>query len=236
MRRALMVGAGLAALLAAQPKANAQAVVVCPLCAQEIPEAINRAAIVANWITQLERMKLQYDQMVTTYRSITEARTVSDVGRALYALRDTTSTAAQLQGYAFGHGTSLGAAGFMGMNRYKAPVGDDFEAQEINRRQQAVANMQAEAQRGMEAAEERRDSLEEFVDRINGTPDLKDAAGIQARLQQETVELQNQHTKLQQLAMLSQTEDKVDALRAQEAGRAAAADWRENTESAWSGW
>ena len=191
---------------------------------------------IAQWVEQLKRMQLQYDQMITTYQSITTGRIVSNVGQALYGLRDTASTAAQLQQFAFGHGASPGAAGFAAMNRYKAPVGDDFEAQEINRRQQAVANMQAEAQRGMQAAEQRRDSLTEFIGRINDTPDLKEAAGIQARLQQETVELQNQHTKLQQMAMLMQTQDKVDALRAQEAGRAAAADWREKTESAWDGW
>jgi len=87
------------------------------------------------------------------------------------------SAPGNILGLAYGSQLSAGAARFLDQNRHYNPQGDDFAALEMRRQAQASANLQAEAQAGMDRAQERIASINELQQSIDGQPDVQAVSG-----------------------------------------------------------
>ena len=140
-------------------------------------------------------------------------------------MRNPGSMPGNIPGLSFGSQLSAGASRFLNQNRYHAPQGSDFAAQEMRRREQATANIQAEAQAGMERAEERIAYLDELQRSIQDQPDVTAVAAVEARIGSEHLFLQNEANNVARLQLVQQTADRVDQQRAEQAGRKEAEDW-----------
>jgi type IV secretion system protein VirB5 len=214
-------------LLAAH-SAWAQAAVVCVDCTKEIPEMINRALVAANWITQLDQMRQHYQQLIITAESLKHLSPQSlETATNLLSneMRSPGSPSSAMPGLNFGSDLSGYGQPFYNQNHYYTPNGDDFAAQEMQRRQYATANLQGEAQAGMDRAAERIASLSELEDSIRNQPDVTAVSAIDARINAEHMYLANETNNMQRLQLLQQTQARVDQQRAEQHGRKEAEDW-----------
>jgi hypothetical protein len=215
-------------LLLAAHSAWAQAAVVCVDCTKEIPEMINRVLIAANWVTQLEQMREHYQQLIYTVESL---RHVSP--QSLTTAAGLLSNAQHLPGSAPGeipgltYGTHLSGAGtaFYNQNHYYTPEGTDFAAQEMKRREMATANFQGEAQTSITAINARLAGLNQLQASIPAQADVTAVAAINARIASEQNFLANETSHVQQLALLQQTQQRVDQQRAEQHGRQQLDEW-----------
>jgi hypothetical protein len=197
-------------------------VVICPTCTQEIPAALNYAAVIAKWVQQAEQMRLQYEQLVYTYESLHHLNPQSlsvAAGLLNNAQRLPGSGAAEMPG--LNYGTNLSGAGqqFYNQNHYYTPDGDDWNAQEMQRRQYATANLQGEAQTHINAIEGRLAGLNELQASIPDQPDVTAVTAINARISSEQAFLANEQNHLHNLRLLQQTQQSVDQQRAEQHSR-----------------
>ena len=236
MKLPLLAGAVAAcalALLTPAPAA-AQLQVICPTCASELGQVSRWAQQASQMVQQLNQAVQRYQQLQATFASITGARDVTSVASALNSLRSVLPPSGTVPGIANGGTVAAGTSGFLQTNRVYTPTGTDFEAQEMQRRQQAYANLQAMALTGMQRAEERRDSFQEFVAAAGTQPDTQASASLQNRIQLEQAMLANEQEELTHIRVMAQMQASVDAEREQEAGRQASEAWAAKTAGAWS--
>ena len=124
-------------------------------------------------------------------------------------------------------GSNLSGAGqpFYSQNQYYAPQGNDFAAQEMQRRQVATANLQGEAQTGMTRIAQRLASLTQLENCIQQQPDVTAVAAITARINAEHLYLANEGNNIQHLQLMQQTQTHVDQQRAEQHSRQQADQW-----------
>ena len=223
MKRVLLASAACIGLGFAAP-AHA---IVCSNCTQEgteIMREVNRAQQV---LAQIGVLKDQYAQLQRTYDVLSHPNQVLGIAKGMLEqqMRNPGSIPGNIPGLSFGSQLSAGASRFLNQNRYHAPQGSDFAAQEMRRREQATANIQAEAQAGMERAEERIAYLDELQRSIQDQPDVTAVAAVEARIGSEHLFLQNEANNVARLQLVQQTADRVDQQRAEQAGRKEAEDW-----------
>lgn len=205
-----------------------------------LEQKLSNALTASSWVTQARDMikaygmlTNQYNQLVTTYSSITSGRIVSDIAPELGMLRAPTSPSMIQSDLGFGQNLMGRAAGLAQQNRVYTPQGTDFGAREIQRQSNATANFQSEAQCEMQAVEARQASLQAFINREDNSKDLQSTGAIQNRLQLEQSFLANERAKLQALTMNIVLASRVDQQRMGESDRQDADNWRTNTNSAW---
>lgn len=192
------------------------------------------ASRAAEAVRALQQAMQQYQVMQATLNGLVHTNSVS--GLATNALnlasRAPGSISSAMSGLTFGTGQSAGSQQYLNQNRYYTPQGSDFEAQEMQRRAQATANFQAEAQAEMDAVEQRRAGLEQLLPTIDTAPDAQTSLAIQNRVAEEQGFISNERLRISALQVQLAQADRVDQQRAQEAGRQAAEDWEQKTSSA----
>ncbi len=234
MKRILLAGASALALatpvvLSPRP---AQAI-FCTNCEQEVGAGLRQVETIARWKSQLDGMNQQYRQLRATFDAIAHTNSVQGLASSLGRLSNTVPGAGQLQGLTRGAGSVAGAAAQLQGNRVFAPTGNDFSAQELRRRAQGVANIQAVALQQMRASEERIGGIDQLLGEIDGQPDLQASAALGNRIASEQAFLAAQQQQLAQLQVLQRTQEQSDAIRAEERGRRDAEAWEARTEWAW---
>ena len=219
MKRTLLASAACLGLAVATP-ARAQ------LPVTDTASITSRAIEAAKSLAQMQQ---QYGQLVQTYDVLSHPNRVLDIakGMAQQQIRSPGSAPGSIPGLSFGSQLSAGASRFLNQNRYATPQGDDFAAQEIRRREQATANIQAEAQTGMERADERITYIDQLQESIQDQPDVTALAAVEARISSEHLFLQNESNNVARLQLIQQTAARVDQQRAEQAGRKEAEDWHD---------
>ncbi len=134
------------------------------------------------------------------------------------------STSGAIPGMAFGSGMQGQAQRFYDQNHVYTPQGSDFAAQEMERKQEATANMQGEVQTGMDVADERVSMLNEMLYNIQDNDDPTYLAAAQAHIQSEQSFLANEQTKIARLQLVQATQAQVDQQRAEQNARKEAED------------
>lgn len=199
------------------------------------PTAVTK---LADQIRQMEQqydvMRQQYGQLVQTYDVLKHPNQVMQIakGMAQQQIQNPGSAPANIPGLSFGSQLSAGASRFLDQNRYAAPQGDDFAAQEMQRRAQATANLQAEAQTGMERADERIAYLNQLQQSIQDQPDVTAVSAVAARVNSEHLFLQNESNNVARLQLVQQMQTRVDQQRASERDRQSAEDWAKQSAAA----
>ena len=182
----------------------------------------------------LAQMKQQYDVMRQQYEGVMQTvNALSHPNQALgmakgllqQQMRSPGSTPSSIPGLSFGSQLSAGASRFLDQNRFATTQGNDFAALEMRRREQATANIQAEAQSGMDRAEERIAYLNQLQQSIQDQPDVTAVAAVEARIGSEHLFLQNEANNVARLQLVQSTAARVDQQRAEQAGRKEAEDW-----------
>lgn len=228
MRR--LVGVAAVLLL---PAAQVQAqTVFCTNCADEITSIAHQVQVLAQWAQQIQAMRLQYEQLVMTYQSISHLNPGSlqmAAGLLNNASRLPGSEPAAIPGLNYGQGLSGAGQPFYDQNHYYTPQGNDWEVQEMQRREYATANLQGEAQTGITTIRQRLAGLDELQASIPTQPDVQATAAINARIASEKAYLSNETNHIQNLAMLQQTQAHVDQQRAEQYSRQSA----DNAAAAW---
>ena len=201
---------------------------MCTNCTEELNEDLRQVAIVAKWIQQAEQMREQYQQLLYTVESLKHPTPGSlDVAQGLLnnATRLPGSAAAEMPGMNYGSNLSGAGQQFYDQNHYYTPQGNDWTAQEMQRRQYATANLQGEAQTGLTTIQARLASLTELENSIPAQPDIQATAAFNARINAEKMYLANETNHVQNLQLLQQTQARVDQQRAEQHGRKEAEDW-----------
>lgn len=217
-----------AACLGALCVASKQSVaILCGNCVQEGSEIVREFKRAAEVVKQIGLLRDQYTQAVRTYETLRHPNRVMGIARGMLdqQMRSPGSTPANIPGVAFGSQVANGARRFLDQNRHAQVEGDDFAAQELRRREHATANIQAEAQAGMERAEERIAYLDELQGSIEGQEDITAIAAVEARLSGEKLFLQNEANNIARLQLVQATAARVDAQRAEQNARVQAEDW-----------
>jgi type IV secretion system protein VirB5 len=215
-------------LLLTATTAHGQDIVHCINCTDEITTVLDAAVVAANWVSQLEQMRQHYQQLVYTVESLKHPNPGSlDVAQGLLnnATRLPGSAAAEMRGMNYGSNLSGAGQPFYDQNHYYTPQGNDWTAQEMQRRQYATANLQGEAQTGLTTIQARLASLTELENSIPAQPDIQATAAFNARINAEKMYLANETNHVQNLQLLQQTQARVDQQRAEQHGRKEAEDW-----------
>ena len=226
MKRVLLASVACLGLALAAP-ASAQAPVI------DVGSITARALEAGRALLQMQQqwgtMKQQYAGIMQTVSSLQHPTQVLQrvPGLLRQQIQSPGSTPAGIPGLAFGKQLSAGAARFLDQNRYYKPEGDDFAAQEMRRKAQATANIQAEAQAGMERAEERIIYLNQLQQSIEEQPDVTAVSAVEAQIGNQNAFLQNEANNVARLQLIQQTQMQVDQQRAEQAGRKDADDWHE---------
>lgn len=184
---------------------------------------------VAYALQTVRQLEAQYQQLRSTYAAIAHTNSVTGLAGQLGGLANTLPGAGQVQGL-MGGNASLGGltSALMGQNRVYAPQGTDWTAQEMQRRAQATANVQAIAYQQMQATEGRIAGLRQLEAEIDGQPDLQAVSALNGRIASEQTFLAAQQQQLLQLQILQRAQDQVDAQRAEERQRQSAEQWRDS--------
>lgn len=208
--------------------------IVCSNCTQEGTEIARNIERVAQAKAQIGWLRDQYNQAARTYETLRHPNRVLDIARGMLdqQMRSPGSAPANIPGLSFGSQVANGARRFLDQNRAAPVEGDDFAAQELRRREQATANIQAEAQAGMERAEERIAHLDELQQSIEGQEDITAIAAVEARLSSEKLFLQNEANNIARLQLVQATAARVDQQRAEQNDRKEALDWHQRARAA----
>jgi len=186
-------------------------------------------------LAQLKQLQDMYTVARNSYQQLQQ--TVASVqhlnpqtmnpGQALMndAMRLPGSASTAMPGLNFGANQSAAGQPFYNQNQYYAPQGNDFAAQEMQRRQVATANLQGEAQTGMNRIAQRLASLTQLENCIQQQPDVTAVSAITARINAEHLYLTNESNNIQHLQLMQQTQAHVDQQRAEQHSRQQADQW-----------
>lgn len=129
------------------------------------------------------------------------------------------SSASLIPGMTFGQGISGPGQQFYGQNHVYTPTGNDWSAQEMQRRQIATANCQGEANTGMQMASGRLASLMNLEDGIPLQPDVHAISALNTRIASEHNYLANENANVQHLHTLCTSQPQVDQQRQEQHDR-----------------
>lgn len=182
----------------------------------------------ANFITQMQQMKTDWQQAKDQLGTMNNLLNATQHGNAVMSIaRGLMNPVAQMPGanagaipgMSFGAGLQGQGQRFYDQNHVFTPTGNDFAAQEMERRQEATANMQGEIQTGMETADGRVSMINEMMDNIQDNDDPTYLAAAQAHIQAEQAFLSNEQTKIARLQVAQASMDRVDQQRAEQHAR-----------------
>lgn len=171
---------------------------------------------VAAWGQQFQQMQQQYQQLETTFNSLNGIRGMANLVNNPALRKYLPADYQSILNNGYGNWASIrSAAKLMGIeNTSLNPNSDAAKAFESNANQVAINRAMAEA--GYAQASQRFDSIQVLLDKLNQTPDAKDVAELQARIQAEQVMMQNEQTKLMMLSQLAHAQNEMSQQRAKE--------------------
>jgi len=213
MRKILLAGVAVAVLAATGAPRPAHAQVPVTDTA-----SIGSRAVEA--LRALTQMQQQYQQLQQTYQALAHTTSVNGVASQLGLgnVQNPMGAVSRLPGLLNGTNLGAGAQQFLSANRYYQPQGNDFAAQEMQRRAQSNANIQALAQQNLDATQDRMDGLQELQAQIDQSPTTQDMGAVQARLVAESNFIQTQQAQAAHLQVLQRAQD--------EASRQRLAEWQ----------
>ena len=198
-------------------------------------EAVIDPVLIAHAITEINWLIQQYRTIFCAYQTA-QATTMSvqhfspnimaiAPGLTAGQMRLPGSPAAALPMMNYGSNLSGPGQQFYSMNHYYTPQGNDFAAQELQRRQYATANLQGEAATGMQQAAARIASLAQLEGNIRSQPDVTAVGALNARIGAEKMYIANEGNNIQHLKLLMATQDHVDQQRAEQNSRMQSEQW-----------
>ncbi|UZO95028.1 VirB family protein (plasmid) [Roseomonas mucosa] len=217
MRKLLLAGAMALAIGAGAAPAHAQWTVIDPSNLAQAVEQVRQLQ------QQYQTLQQQLQTAQQTYESVTHApdNALRDLGQQFNvdqfrnALPNTQSITNMMDGQAIG----AQAQQYLNRNRVYQPTGDDFNAQELNRGAQSIANNQAVATQLYQSASARITALQGLESQLQSAPDAKAVADIQARIAQEQAMIQAQQVQAQSLGMMQQAQERNERQRSVEQRR-----------------
>lgn len=152
----------------------------------------------ARWILQYAQMAEQYTQLVKTYNSLNGVRGMANLVNNPALRHYLPSDYQNILSQGYGNWLPLRAA-----------IEDPIGSQNLykNRRDQ-VAIDEAMALESYRQASRRFQDIQILLDKVNATPDAKDIADLQGRIQAEQVMLQNESAKLAMLKNLQEIQQR----------------------------
>jgi hypothetical protein len=221
MKRTLLAGAALALALAAPDAARAQIPVTDALANSQLAQQVGHA------LASLRQLEMQYQQLQSTYNSIAHTNSVSGLANRLGSTANGLG-ASEMGAALSGAGGLAGSAQQMANMRAFSSTGTDWSAQEMARKAQRLSNIQAVAMQQMRVSEQRIAGLRELMSEADAQPDIQASAALNNRIQAEHALLTAQQQQLAQLQMIARTEEQADLLRAEEAARQSAEQYRDS--------
>jgi len=190
-----------------------------------VVDAAHVAETVAGWAAQAEHMgsqlsqlREQYQQMQQQYQSLNGSRGMANLVNNPQLRRYLPSDYQSILNQGYGNASSIrNAAKIIGID--ETSLGANTDAAQVfdSNAQQASIN-RATAEEGYRQASARFDDIQVLLDKVNDSPDAKDIADLQARIQVEQVMQQNESNKLAMLGQLAQAQKDLAAQRGTEIG------------------
>ena len=182
---------------------------------------------VAQAVATVRQLEQQYQQLQATYNVLAHTTNVSGMANSLGYVANGYG-ASQIGGLMTGAGRLAGSADQVANLRFYSSTGTDFSATEMTRRAQRLGNIQALALQGISQSEQRITGLRELMGEIDGQPDIQASAALNNRIQAEHALLAAQQQQLAQVQLMARAQEQADLLRAEEAQRQSAEQWRDS--------
>ena len=185
-------------------------------------DAVNQAANIAQYIAQVEQLKIQVQQELQQYQALTGSRNLGDIFNdpkyRQYLPADWQKVYDQVR--------SGGYAGLTGTSRSIYDKNQIYDAcasvQDVDQKSVCEADAvkpavdQGMATDAYNTATSRLDQIEQLTKQINATNDPKAIAELQGRIATEQAAIQNEQTKLQLYQMVADAQDKIQEQRQRE--------------------
>jgi type IV secretion system protein VirB5 len=195
-------------------------------------------AVISQIVLQLKQMIAEYQVLQSSLAAVQHGSpNIMGIAPGLMSgqMRLPGSSASMMPGLNFGSGLTSGGSSFYGQNHVYTPTGTDWQAQELQRRQVATANIQGESQTGMTQIAARIASLAQLEASIQSQPDVTAVAAVNARINAEHAYLANESNNVSNLRLLQQSQATVDQQRAEQHDRQQAEQWG-SASSVQAGW
>ncbi|CAA2109756.1 P-type DNA transfer protein VirB5 [Variovorax paradoxus] len=183
----------------------------------DVPATVNQIETIAKWVEQLNAMDKQLDQMKQLYKTLQGGRNMgsllnSDLAKQ-YLPEDFSAAARSLRD---GTGAFAGISGSLDDIVRASQLRTCAELNlDASRRTQCAQQWQQLAlqkhigELGYRKAAENIRNLQTFVASINGSTDQKAISEVQARIQVETVRMQNEQMKLSTIRAIQEADVKL---------------------------
>jgi Type IV secretion system proteins len=229
MKRTLLARAAALALAVAAPGAARAQIPVTDALANAQAQITNSQLVqqVAQAVATVRQLEQQYQQLQATYNVLAHTTDVSTYASRLGGVANGFG-ATEIGGMMRGAGSMAGTAEQVAGLRFYQSQGTDFSATELTRRAQRLGGIQAAAMQGMRQSEQRIAGLRELMAEVDGQPDVQASAALNNRIQAEHALLSAQQQQLAQLQMMAAVQQQGDLLRAEEAQRQSAEQWRDS--------
>ena len=214
---ALGLGTARAQIPVTDAIANAQAQITNSQLYQQVAQAV----------ATVRQLEAQYQQLQETYSAIAHTTSVSGLASRLGGVANGLG-ATEIGGLLNGAGSLAGTAEQVASLRLFSSTGTDLTATELTRRAQRIGGIQAAALQGVRQTEQRIAGLRELMSEVDGQPDLQASAALGNRIQAEHALLGAQQQQLAQLQLMARAGESADLLRAEEAQRRSAEQWRDS--------
>jgi type IV secretion system protein VirB5 len=212
--RACAVAVALVLGLGISSGASAQAAVAV---IADAPATINHMETILKWTEQLKSMDKQLDQMRQVYGTLQGARNMGGLMNNdllnQYLPQDYVAAANSLKS---GGGSFAGISGSLSdivrtnQLRSCAELNTDPALRaSCNQQWQQLALQKQIGDMGYRKASENIRNLQTYVQSINGSPDVKTINEIQARIQVETVRMQNEQIKLSTIQAMQEADRRL---------------------------
>lgn len=181
----------------------------------------NSAAQIAKWVIQLERMKKEIEQTKGIWDTLKGGRGMGNILNQdlikQFLPKDYWAVAEAIRN---GNGNWNGISGrvtdIVKAYQYKSCAQlntDPILRQECERQWRNIAMSKDFGDLAFKKASENIDNLQQFIANINSSTDQKTIAEIQARINVESVRLQNEHMKLETIAKMEEAEKQLKTAR-----------------------
>ena len=229
MKRTLLAAAAALALAVAAPDAAQAQIPVTDALANAQAQITNSQLVqqVAHAVATVRQLEQQYQQLQATYNVLAHTTNVSTYVSRLGRVANGFG-ATEIGGMMRGSGSMAGTVEQVAGLRFYQSQGTDFSATELTRRAQRLGGIQAAAMQGMRQSEQRIAGLRELMAEVDGQPDVQASAALNNRIQAEHALLSAQQQQLAQLQMMAAVQQQGDLLRAEEAQRQSAEQWRDS--------
>jgi len=184
----------------------------------DIPATIHQVETIAKWADQLNAMSRQLEQMRQVYGTLQGSRNLGNILNSdlvnQYLPQDYVASANALKrggGGAFA-GISGSLSDIVRSNQLRtcAELNSDASMRTVcNQQWQQLALQKQVGDMGYRKAAENISNLQVYVQSINGSTDVKAINEIQARIQVETVRMQNEQIKLSTIQAMEEADRRL---------------------------